>query len=839
MASKSDFAQKLLHDLRLRKERMGVSQSSARPNATTRDAYRNPGNLQRGSRQTKSLESIGGPKMANQQQMYGGSSRVPAIKESSQQIVSYVGGRHHRSGSTGDFPVAFTYAVKNGGKLLNVDFSGSGNANAMIDFLHQIGRGSLDVGNTRKETSLVKHSTSNGGVVVPPLTTTQIKEISKGVQNLYQILRSSSNGVNMDKHSMDVGKELLKGAKGLEESLRMLVNMQEASELMVHPQRKNRITLLEVDQDDENDSSKIVDQNQVALPRFSFDKPSKRSNFLVQTDGFSKLSTHRRSTSYGEESLISVSNSTTSNVKNNSEKGRISNVIAKLMGLEEVPRKIDSESTRNESIIQVNKSLKPPKDGIPPLKDQKPQQIHEFDKNGAPKPMRTVNNVAMKQRSDQLPEKQDRAHNGETKEKIQHKRRSVEVVANLRQERVEKKKTIRMEKSNEIKLVPRNNQTKEQENRTSQKGKQESQQIKQVKSRDLPSKVSHMQPSYEHNLKPKDATPKAQESKPERTESNVKEKVVTRKKVDSMVLRRTEAPLKDEVMKRRNGTRTLKNLGTPSKHRLSVLKETQRKDVQQLVSVSLKPEETNIKISNPKKPEEKIQVNDKVPICEDNIKIAPQETQEITVTIKHEGSSDKRIKTRNLSENKPKKAFQSGTVALTENEKQLKEILIKDQLFLSTTETLFNFNIPIGFLHVDDHNHRSEETKLKLDCGYEIVRRKARSQELSTHPYMKPSIGDTTIRFLDELVKQLYKDFESLRLYGRNTHNEYDEANYLHHMLERDIYNKNPDTNSFWDFGWHTMTFTFVEKDEFVNDVERDVLHRLVDEMVDDLLSMA
>lgn len=36
MASKSDFAQKLLHDLRLRKERMGVSQSSARPNATTR-----------------------------------------------------------------------------------------------------------------------------------------------------------------------------------------------------------------------------------------------------------------------------------------------------------------------------------------------------------------------------------------------------------------------------------------------------------------------------------------------------------------------------------------------------------------------------------------------------------------------------------------------------------------------------------------------------------------------------------------------------------------------------------------------------------------------------------
>jgi len=101
-----------------------------------------------------------------------------------------------------------------------------------------------------------------------------------------------------------------------------------------------------------------------------------------------------------------------------------------------------------------------------------------------------------------------------------------------------------------------------------------------------------------------------------------------------------------------------------------------------------------------------------------------------------------------------------------------------------------------------------------------------------------PSIGGTSIRYLDELVKQLYKDLENLRLYGRNTYNEYDEADYLHHMLEKDIYNKHPDINSFWDFGWHTMTFTFVEKDEFVNDVKRDALQRLVDEMIDDMLSM-
>lgn len=839
MAAKSDFAQKLLHDLRLRKERMGVSQSSARPNATGRDAYRNPGHVQRGSRHTKSLESIGGPKMANQQQMYGGSARFPTIKESSQQIVSYAGGQHQRSESIGDFPMAFTYAVKNGGKLLNVDFSGSGNTNTMIDFLHQIGRRSLDVGNTRNGSSLVKHRPSNGGVVVPALTTTQIKEISKGVQNLYEIIRSSSNGMNMDRHSMEVGEELLKGAKGLEESLRMLVNLQEASELMVRPKQKSRITLLEVDQDDENDGSKIVGQNQVALPRFSFDKPSKRSN-LDQIDGSSNLSTHRRSTSYGDESLRSISISNTSNANNSSShSGRISNVIAKLMGLEEVPRKIDTQSTHNESRIQVNKSLKPLKDGVAPLKDQKPKQNQESNKNMVSRPLRTTNVVDLKQsksnRLDQLPEKQDRPLNGEPKEKRQPKRRSAEVAVNLQQETVEKKKTIRKEKSKEIKLVPRNNQTKEPEKRTSQKSKQESQQIKQVKPMNLPSKEPHIQPSHQ-NPKPKDVIQKAEESKPERIEGNTKEKPVARKKIDSMVVRKIEAPLKDEVMNRRNGNRTLKKLGTPTTHRLSVLKETQRKDMQQLVPIRSKPKEINSESSNPKKPEEKIQV----PIHENDIKIDPQETLETAVVSKHVGSTERRIETHNFSKNKPKKPFYSGIqVVLTEHEKQLKEILIKDQLFLSTAEALFNFNIPVGFLDVDDHNHHNEETKLKLDCGYEILRRKARSQELLTHPYMKPTIGGTTIRYLDELVKQLYKALESLRLYGRNTHNEYDEADYMHHMLERDIYNKNPDINSFWDFGWHTMTFTFVEKDEFVKDVEQDVLHRLVDEMVDDMLSMA
>ncbi|KAK9080303.1 hypothetical protein SSX86_000061 [Deinandra increscens subsp. villosa] len=929
MATKSDFAQKLLHDLRLRKERMGVSQGSARNNATARDAYRDPGNLQRGSQQAKSLKSMGGSKSTNHQLISSKrSDQALAIKETSQQIVPYAGKHHARSETMGDLSMAFTYAVKNGINLMNMDFSStSSNTNTMIDFLNQIGRRSLD-GNARTgtTTSLVNHR--------PALTTIQIKEISKGVQNLYEIIRSSSNGTNVNRYSMEVGKELLKGAKGLEESLRMLVNLQEASELMVNTKRKSRITLLEVDgEDEENERSKIVDRNQVALPRFSFDKPSKRSNSQF-IDGCGKVPTHRRSVSCDAESVRSGSSAKPGSVR--SEKGRISNVIAKLMGLEEVPVKVDSCSRREEikkvddsstntrakdAIIRakvdsysrqdeikkpdhvshtikdgvikkkmesyskrdeikigedlnkntVKKTSRPLKDVIVSLNDQKPQQTHDLNANQESRMNRS---------------------NSESKEKTNSKRRSPDSVANPQ---VEKKKTVRKEKSNEIKLVPRNNQVQEPE-RGTEKIKQASQQLKPVKNTNSGSKELNPQP-FDGKQNVKDSTPKIE--KQERTQEMVP---VTRKKVDSMAEGRTESPrAKDELLRRRN--RTVNSLSTPSKHKLSVMKEAKRNEVH----IRSEPEVINTKrsssiviSSNEKKKTEstnrlhdivsiceneaksnphirsqtvvddnkqtdisnKIVVAEqpickneaksdpqitseivvaKVTICENEAKSGPQITSEIVVPgNKQTNIPNKIVAAGNISENKPKKAFYSSIqVVLTEQEKQLKEILIKDQLFLSTTEALFKLNIPVGFLHVDDHNnHHENETKSKLDCAYEILKRKARFQELSVHPYAKPFVADTSIRFLDELVKQLYKDFESLRSYGRDTHNEYDEADYLHHMLEKDIHNINPDVNSFWDFGWNITSFTFVEKDEFVKDVEQDMIHRLVDEIVDELLRM-
>ncbi|MCI41155.1 putative leucine-rich repeat-containing protein, partial [Trifolium medium] len=69
------------------------------------------------------------------------------------------------------------------------------------------------------------------------LSRVRINEISKGAHKLNHILRACfSNGVNMDTYSLNFAKELLQGAIDLEESLRMLVDLQKSSEFMITSQ---------------------------------------------------------------------------------------------------------------------------------------------------------------------------------------------------------------------------------------------------------------------------------------------------------------------------------------------------------------------------------------------------------------------------------------------------------------------------------------------------------------------------------------------------------------------------------------------------------------------------
>lgn len=297
-------------------------------------------------------------------------SRSYIVEDSSNQIVSY--GRGTNPGQMGELSTALAFAFGNGGKLGKLDASGN---IQMLNFLQHIGRRSMDNGTMEIRSNFGK-TTSN--THFPTFSHIHINEVSKGVQKLNQILRTCSNGLNFDRYSIEVGRELLKGAMDLEESLRMLVNLQEASDYMISTQKKNKIKLLEDDEEDEKDTAKLTDMKQLDRPRFSFDKPSRNLSHHKETanngikEQFVALKhpeetprlqskqchstlnsiSHTRTASYlpDYETLSTFLGPKTPSISSQStiEKGRISNVIAKLMGLDELPPKGDIKTTQKE-----------------------------------------------------------------------------------------------------------------------------------------------------------------------------------------------------------------------------------------------------------------------------------------------------------------------------------------------------------------------------------------------------------------------------------------------------------------------------------------------------------
>lgn len=155
------------------------------------------------------------------------------------------------------------------------------------------------------------------------------------------------------------------------------------------------------------------------------------------------------------------------------------------------------------------------------------------------------------------------------------------------------------------------------------------------------------------------------------------------------------------------------------------------------------------------------------------------------------------------------------------------------QLFVNTAEALFRLNIPFSVLQGGrQDNHQDEGNKLILDCGYEVMKRKGIRQELRVHTCSFSPV--LNIRSLDDLVRQLNEDMEKLQFYGRKRCAQVGVEDYLPKMLEHDVYDKYPDIDCMWDFGWNNETFAFIEKYDVVRDTEKHILSVLLDEITKD-----
>ncbi|XP_019153198.1 PREDICTED: uncharacterized protein LOC109149716 isoform X2 [Ipomoea nil] len=715
MATKSDFAHKLLQDLRGRKEQIATGNEP--------DANAETGRFSRGSQQKiKAMESDG----------------------------SEIGNSQRSSISNRSF-----HMQEASGEVAKMNCSGN---NPMLSFLQRL-------------TSFQKH------------------------------YHPSNNN--------QVGKELLKGAMDLEESLRMIVNLQEASEYM------------KLEDDEEDTAAKVANQKPPRdLPRFSFDEPCRNPDKTVETEMKQQETANRNE---AQSTRLELKNQT---------KGRLSSVIAKLMGLDELPQSADAKALRRHSTSKR-------KEGLVLKKIANSDSVNE-------KNMQSKNAKPTQETSDRL-------------------------LLNNQQ----KPKDI-------IEVAGDNNQANRKEQHLSKqkpqvnkhKGRQAEATISQTVRNKAPSLIEKRLPVNQASHGKTNGT-KSTTGMPQKDLPKMNQNALP-KKLSSRTREARKKPIKAPSAEKKENYFQIRKIdgssrkGTPQHMERSIGKQTQIfKATDQLRRDMAKHTGIEGKLSQDKPQEAKqnttmihrSEVSSKPPSSaqelqgetKDSIYIAGendcQNLEHQKILPNHSSTGSYYPNNKNcqvfLDEQENKKGpMKISSVTkkepLTEPEKCLKEVLVTNQLFLSTIEALFKLNIPTSTLQTNDPNSKSSEFQLKLHCSYEVVKRKARRRRLSNHPYAKiSSMGCIKVRSLDDLVKQLSKGFDMLNSYwSKGRENCRTAADYLHTMVEKDIQNIHPDLNSMWDFGWDTMMSTSQENDEIIRDVERHLLNGLLDEITLDLLQI-
>ncbi|KAH9607494.1 hypothetical protein KSS87_017426, partial [Heliosperma pusillum] len=990
MSSKPDFTQKLLHDLRLRRERMTAAQTSDAYRGSSRDLFKR-------FKGANTIQTIGQKNGSTQKSL---TLSHTTTQQSVNQLVPYGGGHH--SAQNGDISMAIACAFDNGGNLKAVELKSNA---AMVNLLQQISKIS------RQHTSTRQWQSTNQ---FPTLTHLQVDEVARGAQKLNQILTACTTGLTINKGSVEVGKELWKGATELEQSLRMLVSLQEASNCTIKPQRKSRLRLLEEGEDCDDDSSiTIVKQKPVERPVFSFDKRSKNSEGSVQTDleqkqralkgDFNTMSekqgpvistgSHRRSASCGPEfqssQVISYS-------KSKPTTARLPNVIAKLMGLEEIQQnaepkpttevhtwpkhrsgeivsrtlhessrsaELKAEDSKNVRIAVNMEKTESNKIGIVTENTNKPQEEKAYKavtldlqksmrkdgrveiKNCVEDSRQVINKVNELQNQKIQPssearntrntvtQKQGIKHAAETLEgtvgiekktsEVRHKVQTVSRGTHNTHEtgdRVDKKVSInQQEKNMDVQLqhemrpttptfepkgkkLRTENDSRQTTNNKSQQRKTASQPAKRNNIQTATSHAKNMQKQQNprqnnteegcvasntlltsrHNCDP--TTDSAS------TNSDIKEKILANLKsgqtgylTNGESVSQTFTNLNVDAKSAGVSTRKVAAEFTPERRVFNktrakaneiMAKTVRRQNPKKLEKLivsrrAVQPSDRKTKCAqanvkpcdNPKQEKTReaesehksttnqhkiddsynIQDLDELPssnmsnftasTAEDSQQLVADEVQEAQppkiVTDERMNGARTTHAEQQIYSTKVKQE------PLTEDQINLKQKLIQSHLFLNTAEALFRLHIPIGILnYASDQINNDKKNNLLLDCGYELLRTKGRRKEMSLYPNRGKIMKFKEVISLDNLVRHMQEDFETLKTYGRNRTDEYSEVEYILKMLERDVLYRAPDLNCMWDLGWNETVFAYTEVDEVIRDVEQSLLDELLDEII-------
>ncbi|TVU44779.1 hypothetical protein EJB05_04235, partial [Eragrostis curvula] len=327
----SDFSKKLLKDLRRRRELLGFESAPAQhstANVAPRDAYSS----------SQKAHQIQKPQQAAPRVRRSEATTNRLHRQGNNAISGAGKSRNH-----GTPPIAHSTAI--------VPYQGGGKPKpaAKMDVDMQ-----MTLALALSKSGKLQLMESNGGnYTLSP--SAHVGKVAIGVQKLNDILMAYSSGAGArgfgKKGSVEVGKQLLRGAMDLEESLSMLMMLQEASDYM-ESSGNGKLLLLE-GKESRRSSSRLPSSARLVE---IFDEDSEAelgndakgsSDASLQIVPFGKSqgsSANRRSVSEKDDSKV-----------------RMPNLIAKLMGLENLPsakavteRKATERFVRPDAVPRTN-----------------------------------------------------------------------------------------------------------------------------------------------------------------------------------------------------------------------------------------------------------------------------------------------------------------------------------------------------------------------------------------------------------------------------------------------------------------------------------------------------
>ncbi|KAK4283795.1 hypothetical protein QN277_000710 [Acacia crassicarpa] len=164
---------------------------------------------------------------------------------------------------------------------------------------------------------------------------------------------------------------------------------------------------------------------------------------------------------------------------------------------------------------------------------------------------------------------------------------------------------------------------------------------------------------------------------------------------------------------------------------------------------------------------------------------------------------------------------------------ELKYFLLTNPLFVGHAEELLNLDMDCPMTVQKYETNEIANPRLYLDCANELTERKSLQDSQMFHPILLTQAGNSRLQIsLGKLVEEIYNAIEKLKFYTTISGEKFSVDN-LYATMKRDIKCLGL-INGIWDWGWR-YGFSAEESEQVVNEVESLVLSGLIEELIVDL----